>query len=76
MVDAGPVRSHVRALQDAGMNTRAIAAAAGVGHTAVGNLAYGKRGRPMVQVVESTAVAILAVPVPEPKVGAGEEGMK
>ncbi len=65
LVDAGPVRERVRSLMAAGMNTRAIAAAAGVGHTAVGNLVYGKRGRELAQVLVSTSDRIMKVTAAE-----------
>ncbi|MFT4284312.1 MAG: hypothetical protein QM598_05700 [Protaetiibacter sp.] len=61
LVDAGPVRERARELMAAGMTTKAIAAAAGVGHTAVGNLVYGKRGRELAQVLVSTSDRIMKV---------------
>lgn len=42
LVDAGPVRAHIRALMDQGMGWKRVANQAGVARTTVGGLLYGK----------------------------------
>lgn len=42
--DAAPVRAHIRQLMDAGMGWKQIARAAGVGHSAIEQLIYGRKG--------------------------------
>lgn len=44
LVDAEPVRQHVRMLQAAGMGWKRIAEVSGVGNTAVSQLIYGRKG--------------------------------
>lgn len=66
MVDAEPVREHVRALL-AHMRTRDIAAQAGVSTSAIAHLLYGKptEGRPPTRtMLPAVADALLGVPVP------------
>lgn len=68
LVDAGPVRAHVRDLHAAGMTYQRVAEAAGVPFTTVKSLMF-SRGvdRPRVeQLLASRAAEILAVPIPEP----------
>lgn len=67
MVDAEPVRRHVRALMAAGMGWERIAATAGVGEGAVAHLLYGQpsAGRaPSTRVTRTTAERLFAVVVP------------
>ena len=64
LVDAPPVPTHVRALQDAGMGTRAIAAAAGLDRKRVTQLLNGRpdRGSPPTRRMRPEhAAALLAV---------------
>lgn len=44
LVDAEPIREHVRALQAAGMGWKRIAEVSGVGNTAISQLIYGRKG--------------------------------
>jgi len=69
LIDAEPVRIHVRALLDAGMGTRAIAEAAGVDRKRVTTLLNGRgdRGAPPTRRLKpETAAALLAVTVTLP----------
>lgn len=43
-VDATPVRAHVKRLQAAGMGWKRISEVSGVGHTAISQLIYGRKG--------------------------------
>lgn len=64
MVEAAPVREHLRALMGAGMGLKRIALAARVSPSAAGKLMYGEPSRgsaPSRRVRASTATALLAV---------------
>ncbi len=75
MVDAAPVRAHIRRLMSAGMGLDTVAARAGVGHTTLGAIVYGRADRPTRRVRREVAARILAV-IPDladgAKVPAGE----
>lgn len=64
LVDAGPVREHVARLVEAGMGTRTIAGAAGLGRNVVTNLLHGRPSRgnpPTARLRPDTARALLSV---------------
>lgn len=64
-VDTEPVRQHVQALNAAGMQIKAIAAAAEVSLSTVHGLRRGSSGLPWRYMARDRAERILAVPVPE-----------
>lgn len=59
--DAGPVREHLRALMDAGVSRRKIAALAEVPETAVVRVLYGAGKPPAAKIRTATAKQLLAV---------------
>lgn len=64
LVDAEPVRRHVRELQAAGIGIRRIAELSGIGPRSIGHLLYGRPAdglAPAKRVKPTTAAAILAV---------------
>lgn len=62
MVDADPVRQHVRALMDGGMTRDKVMERAGISNGCISRLLYGKAGMPpCVKVRSATAKRILAV---------------
>lgn len=61
MVDSGPARDHIAALHAAGMGTRTIAAASGVGCTVIARLSGWDQSRPAARVRRETEARILAV---------------
>lgn len=62
LVDPAPVRAHVEALQAAGLGMHRIAVLAGVAHSTISRLLYGKGGRAPQQKMQRTkAERILAV---------------
>lgn len=71
LVDAEPVRQHVRALTEAGMGLKRVAAVSGVSHGALTRLIYGHprgdgtRRPPSRRVTRATAEALLAVRMPD-----------
>lgn len=60
-VEAEPVRRHVRALVDAGMATKTIAATAGISPSVVRALLWGNQGPPTQRIRPAAAAALLAV---------------
>lgn len=63
-VDAGPVRDHVRSLQQSGLGARAIATAAGLTYSTISHFLYGRPPRgiaPPAQIRPATAEALLSV---------------
>lgn len=75
LVDAGPARAHVRALMAAGLGTKQIYKRAGVGHTVIHGLIWGRPdrngGKPTPRISRSVEARILAVPIPGPSQLAG-----
>jgi hypothetical protein len=63
LVDAGPARAHVQALQAAGMGWKRVAKAAGLGDSVVGRLLGSGGYRPAARIRPATAAALLAVTV-------------
>jgi hypothetical protein len=67
--DAGPVRSHLRALLDAGISVRAVHCLSGVEHQALAHLIVGgpETGTwPQGRIPAGAARAIMEIPVPAP----------
>lgn len=64
MVDAAPVRAHIRQLADAGMGPKRVAQVSGVAHGILAKLVYGDKKRgvgPSRRVARTTAERLLAV---------------
>lgn len=61
LVDAEPVRAHVRSLMAAGMGWKRVCQQAGVAHSSVFSLLYGKSGRPLRRITRANADALLGV---------------
>jgi hypothetical protein len=65
LVDAEPVRAHVRGLMDKGATLRLVAAAADYDHGSLGRIMWGYQGQPVKGVKAATAARILAVTLPQ-----------
>jgi len=77
-VDPAPVRTHVHALQSAGLGERRIAELAGLHRTHITSVNHGrsrtKPDQPATKISTRVAAAILAVPIPDNPVAVAAEG--
>ena len=77
-VDPAPVRTHVHALQAAGLGERRIAELAGLHRTHITSVKHGrsrtKPDQPATKISTRVAAAILAVPIPDNPVAVAAEG--
>lgn len=72
LIDAEPVRLHVKALSAAGLGARRVCALAGVSESAVRGLLHGRPGRSCARIRPDIAAAILAVRVTPDVIAAGQ----